>query len=173
MLLTSNRWLLLIALLLSGALWLAISSVMGNAIHTLAKESFTWYRFGSVSIGLILICLIWVIFVSCILWANGQFTAQNQFLSLCCVTVWMGLLLVLLAYGDPWIDSFGTSVIFGLLFWIIEIAGAALLVAHFFRQSVPFMDLQSKALLVAVTLTWLTAAKAALLCLSPGVSIRL
>lgn len=169
----SHRWLLLLALVISGILWLAVSSVTANAVHILAKDNFTWYKFGSASIELIVINLVWALFAGYSLSANAQLSARVQFLSLCAVTVWTGSLLSLLGVGDPWIDSVGASIVFGLLFWIIEIAGAAVLVAHFFRRSVPFVGLQNQAFLIAITLTWLIAAKTAFLCLCPGISIRL
>ena len=169
----SRRWLPLLVFLISAALWLAISSVTANAVHILSKNSFTWHKFGSTSIELVVTSLVWVVFSGYSLLVNAQLSARTQFLSLCAVTIWTGSLLGLLAFGDPWIDSVGASIVFGLLFWIIEIAGAAVLVAHFFRRSVPFVGLQNQALLIAITLTWLIAAKTAFLCLCPGISIRL
>ncbi len=170
---TSNRWFIFAALLFSSALFLAVSSVIGNSVHILSKNNFVWYRFGSVSIELIVSSLFWTILVGCIFSVNIQISARNQLLSLCAVAAWTGLLLVFLAYSDAWITSWGVSVIFGVLYWVIEIAGAALLIAYIFRQSLSFIDLQSQALLVVMALIWLTATKAMFLCLSPGVSIRL
>jgi hypothetical protein len=170
MLFTSNRWLIPIALLVSGALWLAVSSVTANAVHVLAKDGFSWRAFGSVSIWLVATSLAWVIFASYVLSVNSQLPARDQFLGLCTVTIWVGVLLVSTAFGDQFLGGLGGI---GLAVWVVEIAGAALLVAYFFRQSVPFVDLQKQALLIAVTLIWLTAAKTAFLCLSPGISIRL
>ena len=170
MILSSNRWFLLAALLVSGALWLAVSSVMGNAVHILAKENFSWYRFGQVSIWLIAASFAWLMFISYVLSMNLQLPAKSQALGLCAVGVWVGVLLVLSAFGDEWLGSLGAA---ALIFSVIEIVVAVFLVAYLFRQSLPFIDLQNKALLVVMALIWLTATKAMFLCLSPGVSIRL
>lgn len=170
MLLTSNRWLLLVALLLSCTLWLAVSSVMANAVHVLAKENFSWRAFGSISIWLIAASFACLMFASYVLTVNAQLTAKSQALGLCAVAMWIGVLLVLTALGDQWLGGLGVA---SLIVWCIEIAVAVCLVAYLFRQSLSFFDLQSQVWLVVMALIWLTATKAALLCLSPGVSIRL
>ena len=170
MLFTSNRWLLLAVLLVSGALWLAVESVTANAVHVLAKENFSWYGFGSVSIWLIVACFIWLIFASYLLTVKAQLTAKNQALGLCAVAIWVGALLVLTGLGDQWLGGLGVA---GLVIWFIEIAVAVLLVAYLFRQSLPFFGLKSLPWLVVMALIWLTVTKVAFLCLSPGVSIRL
>lgn len=170
MLFTSNRWPLLAALLVSSALWLAVSSVMGNEVHILAKENFSWYRFGQVSVWLIVASFAWLMFISYVLTVNVQLTAKSQALGQCAVGVWVGILLVLSAFGDEWLGSLGAA---ALIFSVLEIAVAVFLVAYLFRQSLSFSDLQSQAWLVVMALIWLTATKATLLCLSPGVTIRL
>lgn len=143
---------------------------MANAVHILAKENFSWRAFGSVSIWLIAACFGWLMLTSYLLTVNVQLTVKGQALGLCAVAMWVGVLLVLTGLGDQWLGSLGVA---GLIVWFIEIAVAVLLVAYLFRQSLPFFDLKSQSWLVVMALIWLTATKAALLCLSPGVSIRL
>lgn len=170
MIFTSNRWLLLVALLISGALWLAVSSVMANVVHVFAKQNFSWRSFGSVSIWLIAASFVCLMVSGYLLIANKKLPATSQAVALCAVATWVGLLLVLTALGDQWLGNLGIA---GLIVWLIEIAVAVFLVANLCRQSPPFIDLQSQVLLIVITLVWLTAAKAAFLCLSPGVSIRI
>ena len=170
MMFSSNRWFLLAALLVSGFVWLAVSSVMGNAIHILAKDGFTWYKFGSVSIWTIVVSFTWLMFVSYVFTVSLKLPVKNQGLSLCALLMWVGVLEVLAALGDEWLGSLGAAAI---IFSLIEIALAVLIVRYLFRQSLPFVNWQNQAWLVIMTLVWLTATKAAFLCLSPGVSIRL
>jgi hypothetical protein len=170
MMFTSKRLSLLAALLLSGALWLAVSSVTANAVHTLAKENFSWHGFGSVSIWLIVVCFAWLICASYLLAVNMQLTAKNQAIGICVVTIWIGILLVLTGLGDQWLGRLGAA---ALVVWFIEIAVAALLVIYLFRQSRSFFSLEGISWFAVMALIWLTAAKMAFLLLSPGISIRL
>lgn len=166
----SSRWLPLVALLISSMLWLAVSSVMANSVHLLAKANFTWRAFGSVSVWLVALNLAWLVFVSYALMTNTQLCGKSVIWELFAVAVWVVTLLALAAFGDAWIGSLG---VLAVVVWVIEIGVAYLFISQINQQSLPFSGLLSGAWLLVMTLTWLSAIKALFLCLSPGVALRL
>jgi len=54
---------LFLALLLSGGLWLGISSVVAGAVHVFAKSDFSLRPFGSVSVGVLVCSIAWSLLV--------------------------------------------------------------------------------------------------------------
>ena len=170
MLLNSSRWLLVAAFLVSSALWLGVSSIFANAVHIFWKSNYSWAGFGSVSIWTIVVALGWLLIVGYVLQAESWITTKNMTLSICIVAIWIVLLAVLTAWGYEMLVELGAAAI---LVWVIEFVVALLLVNYFARMSLPFFGIQNSAVFVTVTLTWLMAAKVMLLCLSPGVTLRL
>lgn len=165
----SSRWLAVAALLVSGALWLAISSTAANAVHVLAKGNFSWSGFGSVSAWLLVACLLWAGIVGYVLTTNGAVSGKAFGLGMCAVLMWVLLLSVLTALGDEWFSSLKAA---SLLVWVVEVVVTALLVAYLHRQWPALPNLQGLWLGV-VSLTLLIGAKALLLGVVPGIAVRM
>lgn len=132
MLFTSNRILLLVSLLTACTLWLAVSSVVANAVHIFAKENFSWNTFGYVSFSLILINLVFLIFISYVLALNTPHTLKRQCCSFFAVAMWCGFLLILTVLLDKWLVEF---IVAGIFVWLIEIVAAVSLLKCFVPQS--------------------------------------
>jgi hypothetical protein len=164
----SNRWFLLIALLVAGALWLAVASVFSNAVHTLWKSSYSWRGFGSVSMWLVALGLVWLFIVGYALRVEAWIPTRNLVLSICIVLAWIMLLAVLTALASEMLIKIGAAAI---IVWVIEFVVALFLMNQFGQTSLPFHGIKNDLALVMVTLTWSMAAKVILLCLSPGVTI--
>ena len=166
----SNRWLWLFALALSGVLWLGISSVTANAVHVLVKSNFALRPFGSVSVWLLASSTIWPLFVGYMLSTTTVVTGRSLALGICVVVAWAVALVVLTAIGDEFLGRLGVAAIAA---WVLEITIALLLLRLTSQPLLSDLSLQNGLVGVVATLAWLTAAKALVLCLSPGVTIRL
>lgn len=164
----SNRWVVVAALLVSGALWLAISSSAANAVHVLAKGNFTWNGFGSVSVWLLFACLLWAGIVGNVVSINGTLSARAFGICACIVVIWVLLLSVVTALGDEWFASLKAA---SLLVWVVEVMVAVLLVMYLDRQWPALPSIQWPWLCV-VSLSLLVGAKALLLSVLPGMAVQ-
>lgn len=167
---SSNRWLVLPALVLSVILWLAVSSVTANAVHVLAKSNFSFRSYGSVSVWLVAGALSWSLIIGYLLLLATSVTAKNLIWGACAVGFWSVFLILLTAVGDEFLGSLDRAAI---IVWLLEIAGALLLVRATSRLTSADIGPHTVLWDMLATLTWLIAAKALLLCLSPGVVIRM
>lgn len=166
----SNRWLLLLLLVLSAVLWLGISSVTANAVHVLAKSNFALRPFGTVSVWLLASAIIWSLVISFALSVSPPLTAKSIVLGAGVVAVWAVALVALTAVGDEALGHLGGGAI---VVWVFEIVVAGLLMRMTCPLLLTDLGLQSVLLGAIASLVWLTLAKAALLCASPGVVIRM
>ena len=170
MTISSNRWLLLPTLMLSGVLWLGISSVTANAVHVLAKSNFALRPFGSVSAWLVASAIIWPLIASHLLKTVHFITAKRLFLGVCAVLAWTGVLVVLTAVGDEVLGKLGGAAI---AVWILEVAMAFFLLRVITQPLLSNLDLQGVLVGTVAALASLTMAKGVLLCIFPGVEIRM
>jgi len=164
-----SRWFIVAALVMSGALWLAISSTAANAVHVFAKGNYSWTGFGSVSAWLLVVCLLWAAMVGFLLTSNGVVSGKTFGLGMCGALVWVMLLSVLTALGDEWLAGLKAA---SLLVWVAEVMVAAILVMYLQRQEAAPPTLQGPWLGV-VALTLLVGAKALLLGVLPGLAVRM
>ncbi|MES2356515.1 MAG: hypothetical protein V4568_19365 [Pseudomonadota bacterium] len=170
MLTTSNRWFALSALLISSFLWLVASSVFANAIHILAKSNFLWTGFGSISIWMIAISFVWLAILTYTLLAYAGLSLLNVSLGFGLIALWMLILAAVTIVGDEFLGKLGSAAI---IVWLIEVAFARLILSRTPQLSLQFSGLLNELWPIALTLTWIMAAKILALCLSPGVAIRI
>ena len=164
-----NRSLGVAALLISAGLWLGISSIEANAVHIFAKGNYAWSGFGSVSGWSLAACLLWTVAVVHALTKNDVIRGKTLGLGMCAVLGWVLLLSVLTTLHDEWLADLKAA---SSLVWVSEFAIAALLIRHLHRQESESPALQGLWLGV-LSLTLLLGAKALLLGLAPGVTVRM
>ena len=169
------RWLVWPVSIISVILWLGVSVVTADAVHTLAKSNFDFARsFGSVSSTALVSALIWPLVVG--IWAgiSTSISMKNFAFGGCAVVVWVVGLTVVTAIGIDLLWSFRKVLIFvGLLAWGLEVVVAVWLLRLTTQPPSFGVGLQGVLSSLAVALACLIAAKAAFLWLAPGVSIRL
>lgn len=170
MLNTSNRWFPILVLLMSGALWLAVSSVFANATHILAKSNFIFVGFGSVSIWLLAASFVWLVIVTYALSVNTEISPWNVAIGFGQVSAWVLILATLTTAGDELLGKLGGVAV---IIWLIEVAVARFILSRASELSLPFTGILNDLWPFAVTLTWIMGIKILLLCLSPGVTIRI
>ncbi len=171
---TFSRWLVVLALIASVIVWLGVSVVTDDAVHTLAKSNFDFARtYGSVSLTTLLIALAWSLVVGGWMMVSTPVGTKNLVFGLCAVTISAVVLTFVAAVGSDLLWSFRwASIAFGIAIWSLEIVIAVWLLR---RTSQPLsygIGLNGSLWTVTTALAWLMAAKAALLCVSPGVAIR-
>jgi hypothetical protein len=166
---TSNRGLLLFVLILSGIIWLAVSSVTANAVHVFAKSSFSLLPFGSVSIGLLTVAVIWSLSVVYLITVTSFIPKKSAVLSACTIIAWVITLLVFTALEDEFLREAGAAAVF---VWMLEIAVAFMLVHRANGPPLPNPHVQDGLVLAIIALAWITLTKSILLCVFPGVDIR-
>jgi hypothetical protein len=170
LLLALNRWKLAAALLISSALWLVVSSVTANAVHSFAKNDFILQSLGSISIVLAVTSLAWTVFASCTFLTGIKIGLRKQFLALCFVAIWVGMLIVISAVSDQILGDMGMA---AMAVWIVEFVFAVLLISYFYSHSLPFAGSHKRVFSMVIAFTWLAALKTVFLCLSPGILIKL
>lgn len=171
----SSRWPLWGAFFLSIAIWFGVTTLAADAVFTLVKSNFSFGRpFGSVSLTTILITLIWPLAANSWVTATTPVKIKNLTLGMASVT---GLtvgstLLTAWSTNQLW-DFQWLMIAVQIIIWALEIV-AATWVAQRATHSSTFRKTSRSTLVNGITaLTWVTAAKSLLLCLSPGVVIRM
>lgn len=170
-----SRWLVLPTLILSVVLWFGVSVVTADAVHTLVKSNFDFARsFGSVSLKTLVGALAWPLVIGCWMRMTTSVNVKILALGACAVAVWAGVLTVLTAVGIDLLWSIRWAVVaISIASLILEIAVAVRLL-HRTTQPLSFgVGFHGSLLIVTAACAWLMAAKALLLCLSPGVVIRM
>lgn len=168
MLHSTVRWGSLLAVLVSIAIWLGVSSIAANAMHILAKSNYEFRAFGSISGGVVAVAIGWAIAMSA--WMNtgtGIATAKAHAIGLLVTAVWVIMLLILSALWDELLTGVG---VWAVVVWVVELIVAAVLVPRLFAPSDTFGDRLQR---VATVCAWLAAMKALILLFSPGISVRM
>ena len=168
MLTLSSRWLVLVALLVSTALWLAISSSAANAMHILAKGTFSLRGLGSVSIWLLVACLLWTSALAYLLEANGVVSGKTYGLSMFVMLLWVLVLSAFTGIADEWLAGLKAV---SLLVWAVEVAVAILLVLYL-HQYWPGSVKNNGLWLAVVAIALLVGAKALFLGVLLGVTVK-
>jgi len=170
-----SRWLVWPALMLSAIIWLGVSVVTSDAVHTLVKSNFDFARaFGSVSASSLVIALAWPVIVGYWMRMATLASVKSIVLGACAVAVWVVGLTVLTAVGIDLLWSFRWVVVaLSIVSLMLEIAMAVWLLRRTIRPLSFGIGLRGALLSATTTLAWLIGAKALLLCLSPGVVIRM
>jgi hypothetical protein len=169
------RWLVWPALILSVFLWLVLSLVTADAAHTLVKSNFDFTRsFGSVSMKTLVSAFVWSIIISYWIAKTATVGGRSLFLGACTVAVWTTGVIILTSVGIDQLWNFRWAVIaFPIVAWILETVIAMWLLRLMSPPQSFGIGIQGMLWNATTALTWLMATKAVLLCLSPGVTIRL
>jgi len=170
-----SRWLVWPALILSVVLWFGVSVVTADAVHTLVKSNFDFARsYGSVSLKTLAGAIIWPLVVGYWMRMATSVDAKSLALGACAVAAWAGVLTVLTAVGIDLLWSFRWAiVVISIASLILEIAVAVWLLRRTTQPLSFGVGFHGSLLSVTTVCVWLMAAKALLLCLSPGVVIRM
>ncbi len=171
MLSSSNRWITGFVLLLSVILWLGMSSVMSNSLHDLAKTTLTFQIpvFGSVSIWLVVGGMVWSLIVSYWLVIVTLVPVRKLALSAGSTATWGVTVVVLIYLGDTFLSKLGALAV---VVWLVEISVALLLVYKTSKLTLSEIGVDIVLWGMVAVFVWLTAIKALLLILSPGVIIH-
>jgi hypothetical protein len=162
-----SRWMLLPALLISAVLWLGLSSVIANAIHVLAKGNFAFGSFGSISAMFLAAAFGWTMLIG--YWVNVEGDIEPKILmrGACAIAIWLCVLIAFTAVADDFLVRLGRDAI---SVWVAELTVAMVLFIRVTKAPLSFWRLLQ---CVLVVLVCLTAVKALLLLMSPGIAIRL
>jgi hypothetical protein len=156
-------------LLVVFALWLAISSVEANAIHTFAKNGYVWSTFGSVSFSLLIFCSVVLALTSYLLYRVWKINLSLQAITFCFVVTWILMLAVFTIVGDEILNK---SAIVGGFIWVLEIIvvfGATV----FLTKNFWLLKTSGNTLVIlSLAFVYASSAKAILLAIFPGVSVR-
>lgn len=161
---------LFLALLLSGGLWLGISSVVAGAVHVFAKSDFSLRPFGSVSVGVLVCSIAWSLLVGYFLNAKILFELKALVLGAVLINAWVIALIALTCVADEILGRLGAAAI---VIWIFEFT-IAFLIFRLVNHS-RLSDTGPRNFMVSMMATFagLILAKALLLCLTPGVIVGL
>lgn len=167
----ARQWIIPAALFASGVIWLGVSSVTANAVHVLAKSNFALLRpYGSVSAWLLASAIGWPLLVGYALSVSATLPTKGIALSICAVAAWCVFLVGLTAVGDGVLISLGSGAV---VIWLAEIAVAVLLMRATNPQLLSRLSWQGVLIASIAAFAWLSFAKALLLGLSPGVSVKI
>jgi hypothetical protein len=161
-------WLLLV--LLSLFVWLGVSSVLAGAVHSLAKSNFSAHPFGSISLWALATAILWPAFVAYIAITFRWIHVNRLILDMSLVAAWALGLTAVTAISDQFLNGLGIAAV---AVWLIEIAAAMWLLYVTLSPLSLGTSVQGRAISLLTTLAWLTEAKALLLCLSPGITVRI
>jgi hypothetical protein len=162
---------MVVASLVSLVLWLAVSSVLANAMHSLATTDFAMRPFGSVSAWLSVSGAVWCCVGALIVVRSDPGPIRRVLISALLVGGWALALLVFSGFADEPLNRLGPLAL-GL--WLLELAGAYWIAAHVMRAD-HVGGADAKVLIadrVFLSVTALLAAKVLVVWLCPGISIR-
>ena len=170
-----NRLLLWPALGISIFLWLGMSSVFANAIHVLVKANFSPSgAFGSISLWWLLLAISWPFIAGYVLSAAMAISFRNLIRGACAVGLWVIFMAISISLAERFLENLNYMevMVCSVTIVIVEVS-----LAFFLVKSTSRLGNEANSFYVILSQTtaafvWLMAAKALLLCLSPGVSIR-
>ena len=170
-----NRWLILLALILSIIVWLGISALTTNAIFALVKSNFDFTRvFDSISLKTLGIAFMWSVLIVTWMMMSRSISVQSFIFGTCVVAVWGFILNALTAFSIHHLWGIKWAVILlPIIIWILEFAVAVWLLG-LTNQFLSFRPKFQRLLLSTITgLACLIATKVLMLGFSPGIFIRM
>ena len=165
----------LIVALLSTAIWLGVSSLYDSAGFQLVKSAYSTYPFGSVSAKTLGVCAAWTLVIGvCHLMSTTLAHWTRFLLGGLVVLFWVGIVTSINILA---MEVFAQLGIFREVIWLwipiclLEVGVAGCIISRAI-EPLPYHGFERAAFIMTETFTLLTAAKALLLWLTPGILIR-